>query len=112
MGIGDMGYIDDEGYLFILDRKSDMILSGGMNIYPAEIESVMINHPQIAEAGVIGVPDDRWGEPVKAVVRLKPGKPVTVEEIIAWCRGKIAGYRISKSVDFVEDFQERQRERS
>lgn len=99
-----MGYIDDKGYLFILDRKSDMILSGGMNIYHAEMESIMINPPQTAEAAVIGVPDDQWGESVKVVVRLMPGKPVTAEEIIAWCRGKMAGYRIAKSVDFVEDF--------
>ncbi|NPU85227.1 MAG: AMP-binding protein [Syntrophaceae bacterium] len=104
MGIGDMGYMDDKGYVYIVDRKSDMIISGGMNIYPAEIEAVMIGHPVIAEIAVIGVPDEKWGESVKAIIRLEPGKTSTAREIIEWCRGKMAGYRIPKSVDFVDDF--------
>ncbi len=104
MGIGDMGYMDAGGYIYIVDRKSDMIISGGMNIYPAEIEAVMINHPQIAEVAVIGVPDDQWGENVKAIVRLQPGQEATGEDVIAWCKGKMAGYRVPKSIDFVADF--------
>lgn len=104
LGIGDMGYMDKDGYIFIVDRKSDMIISGGMNIYPAEIEAVMIDHPQIAEVAVIGIPDEQWGESVKAIVRLAPGQEVSGEDIIAWCKGKMAGYRVPKSVDFVADF--------
>lgn len=104
LGIGDMGYMDDEGYVYLVDRKSDMIISGGINIYPAEIEAVMVNHPQIAEVAIIGVPDEKWGESVKAVVRLMEGATLTEKELIAWCRGKMAGYRIPRSVDFVTDF--------
>ncbi len=103
MGLGDMGYLDEEGYLYVVDRKSDMIVSGGMNIYPAEIEAVMIGHPKIAEVAVIGVPDEKWGQSVKAVVIPAPGVEVTEEEIIEWCRGKMAGYRIPRSVDFVSE---------
>ena len=104
MGIGDMGYMDDEGYIYLVDRKSDMIISGGINIYPAEIEAVMIDHPDIEEPAVIGVPDEKWGELVKAVLSLEEGATATEQDIIDWCRGKMAGYRIPRSVDFVTDF--------
>jgi acyl-CoA synthetase (AMP-forming)/AMP-acid ligase II len=104
LGIGDMGYMDEEGHVYIVDRKSDMIISGGSNIYPAEIETVMINHPDIEEVAVIGVPDDKWGESVKAVIRLKKGATATEKDIIEWCRGKMAGYRVPRSVDFVSDY--------
>ncbi len=104
MGLGDMGYVDEEGYLYVVDRKSDMIVSGGMNIYPAEIEAVMIGHPKIAEVAVIGVPDEKWGQSVKAVIVPAPGEEITEEEIIEWCRGKMAGYRLPRSVDFVSEF--------
>jgi long-chain acyl-CoA synthetase len=104
LGIGDMGYMDDEGHVYLVDRKSDMIISGGINIYPAEIEAVMVNHPQIAEVAIIGVPDEKWGESVKAVVRLMEGATLTEKELIEWCQGKMAGYRIPRSVDFVTDF--------
>jgi acyl-CoA synthetase (AMP-forming)/AMP-acid ligase II len=104
LGIGDMAYMDEAGYVYIVDRKSDMIISGGMNIYPAEIEVVMIGNSKIAEVAVIGVPDEQWGENVKAIVRITPGQTTTEEEIIEWCRGKMAGYRIPKSVDFIDDF--------
>ena len=104
LGIGDMAYLDKEGYIYIVDRKSDMIISGGMNIYPAEIEVVMIQNPKIMEVAVIGVPDERWGENVKAVIRLHQGVEATEAEIIEWCKGKMAGYRVPKSVDFVEDY--------
>ena len=104
MCLGDMGYLDKEGYLYMVDRKSDMIVSGGMNIYPAEIEAVMIGHPKIAEVAVIGVPDEKWGQSVKALIIAAPGMDVTEEEIIEWCRGKMAGYRIPRSVDFVSEF--------
>lgn len=104
LGIGDMGIMDEEGYVTIVDRKSDMIISGGANIYPAEIEEVMIRNGKIAEVAVIGVPDEKWGESVKALVRLQPGQEATPEEIIEWCRGKMAGYRVPRSVEFVADF--------
>ena len=104
MGLGDMAYMDEEGYIYVVDRKSDMIVSGGMNIYPAEIEAVMIGHPAIAEVAVIAVPDDKWGQSVKALVIKAQGVEITEEEIIEWCRGNMAGYRVPRSVDFVTEF--------
>lgn len=103
-GIGDVGYMDDDGYIYVVDRKKDMIISGGSNIYPAEIEGKILNHPKIAEVAVIGVPDEKWGEAVLALVKLKPEMAATPEEIITWCRGKMAGYIIPKKVEFVTDF--------
>ncbi len=99
---GDAGYLDNKGYLFIYDRVKDMIVSGGENIYPAEVESALFGHPDVADVAVIGVPDDRWGEAVKAVVVKKPGAGVTAGELIAWARDRIAGYKLPKSVDFIE----------
>jgi long-chain acyl-CoA synthetase len=104
LGIGDMGFMDEDGYVTIVDRKSDMIISGGSNIYPAEIEEVMIKNDKIAEVAVIGVPSEQWGESVKALVRLQPELEATPEEIIEWCSGKMAGYRIPRSVEFVADY--------
>jgi long-chain acyl-CoA synthetase len=104
MGIGDMGFMDEEGFVTIVDRKSDMIISGGANIYPAEIEEVMVKNGKIAEVAVIGVPDEKWGESVKALIRLQPNQEATPEEIVEWCKGKMAGYRVPKSVEFVADF--------
>ena len=98
---GDAGYLDEDGYLYIHDRIKDMIISGGENIYPAEVESALCDHPDIAEAAVIGIPDDKWGEAVKAVVALKPGKTATPTDIINFTRERIAGYKTPKSVDFV-----------
>ena len=99
---GDAGYLDDKGYLYIHDRVKDMIVSGGENIYPAEVESAMFGHPDVADVAVIGVPDDRWGEAVKAVVVRKPGAGVTEGDLITWARERIAGYKLPKSVDFIE----------
>ena len=99
---GDAGYLDDKGYLFIYDRVKDMIVSGGENIYPAEVESALFGHPAIADVAVIGIPDDRWGEAVKAVVVKKPGMDLKAGELIDWARERIAGYKLPKSVDFVE----------
>jgi long-chain acyl-CoA synthetase len=99
---GDAGYFDEHGYLFIHDRVKDMIVSGGENVYPAEVESVLYSHPAVADAAVIGAPDERWGEAVKAVVVLKPGQTASERDVIEHCRGKIAGYKIPKSVDFVD----------
>jgi len=99
---GDAGYFDDEGYLYIHDRVKDMIVSGGENVYPAEVENALFSHPAVADAAVIGVPDDKWGEAVKGVVVLKAGAGATAEEIIAHCRTKIAGYKCPKTIDFIE----------
>ncbi len=99
---GDAGYLDEDGYLFIHDRVKDMIISGGENIYPAEVESAVYGHPHVAEVAVIGVPDDRWGEAVKAVVALKPGAPRDPESIIAFARTRIAGFKAPKSIDFID----------
>jgi len=99
---GDAGYLDEDGYLFIHDRVKDMIISGGENIYPAEVESAVYGHPHVAEVAVIGVPDEKWGEAVKAVVAPKPGVTPDAEDIIAFARTRIAGFKAPKSVDFVE----------
>ncbi len=98
---GDAGYMDEDGYLYIHDRIKDMIISGGENIYPAEVESALCDHPDVAEAAVIGVPDDKWGEAVKAVVVMKPGKQATATDIINFTRERIAGYKTPKSVEFI-----------
>ena len=99
---GDMGYLDADGYLFLKDRKKDMIISGGENIYPKEVEIVLVTHPSIAEAAVIGIPHQKWGEAVKACVVLKPGKKASPEEIISWTRERIATFKCPKSVDFMD----------
>ena len=98
---GDAGYLDVDGYLYIHDRIKDMIVSGGENIYPAEIESVIFSHPAVADVAVIGVPDDVWGEAVKAVVVPRPDAQVTGDEIIAFTRERIAHYKAPRSVDFM-----------
>jgi fatty-acyl-CoA synthase len=99
---GDAGYFDKEGFLYIHDRVKDMIVSGGENIYPAEVENAVMGHPAVADCAVIGVPDEKWGEAVKAIVVLKAGQTATAEDIIAFCRTRIAGYKVPKSVDFVD----------
>jgi acyl-CoA synthetase (AMP-forming)/AMP-acid ligase II len=100
---GDAGYFDAEGYLYIHDRVKDMIVSGGENIYPAEVESALAGMAGIADLAVIGVPDEKWGESVKAIVVTKPGEALTADEIIAYARTQIAGYKIPRSVDFIAE---------
>lgn len=100
---GDVGYIDEKGYLYIYDRKRDMIITGGENVYPAEVENILYSHPAIADVAVIGVPDEQWGEAVKAVAVLRPGSFLSADELIAYAKGKVAGFKIPKSVDFVSD---------
>lgn len=99
---GDIATVDEDGYIYIIDRKKDMIISGGSNVYPREVEEVLFAHPDIQDACVIGVPHEIWGEAVKAVVVCRPGKSITEEELIAYCREHVAGYKVPKSVDFVE----------
>lgn len=99
---GDAGYLDEDGYLYIHDRVKDMIISGAENIYPAEVESAVYGHPHVAEVAVIGVPDDKWGEAVKAIVAPKPGVTPDAEDIIAFARTRIAAFKAPKTVDFIE----------
>jgi len=99
----DLGKMDEDRYLYIVDRKKDMIISGGENIYAKEIDDVLYSHPAILEAAAIGVPDKDWGEAVKAVVVLKPGMTVTEEEIIRFCKERLASYKKPKSVDFMNE---------
>jgi acyl-CoA synthetase (AMP-forming)/AMP-acid ligase II len=99
---GDAGSMDTDGFVYIRDRIKDMIVSGGENVYPAEVESVLAHHPAVADIAVIGVPDDRWGETVKAVAVRKPGAELDERELIDWTRDRLAGFKRPTSVDFVE----------
>ncbi len=99
---GDAGYIDDEGYLFIVDRVKDMIVSGGENVYSSEVESALSQHPAVSASAVIGIPSEKWGEAVHAVVVLRPGQQSTPEELRAHCKTLIAGYKCPVSVEFRE----------
>ena len=99
---GDAGYLDDDGYLYIADRVKDMIISGGENIYPAEIESALMAHPAVADAAIIGIPDERWGETVKAIVVRAAGTEPTEHELIEWCRGRLATYKCPTTVDWAD----------
>ena len=100
---GDVGYLDEGGCLFIMDRSKDMIISGGENIYPREIEEVIFQHPAVREVAVMGVPDPQWGEAIKAIVSVVPGQQVTGKELIDFCKDSIASYKKPKSVDFVDE---------
>jgi acyl-CoA synthetase (AMP-forming)/AMP-acid ligase II len=99
---GDMGYLDEAGCLHLVDRKNDMIISGDENIYPAEIERVLVQHPKIFEVTVVGVPDEKWGESPRACVVLHPGESAPAEEIIGFCDGRLARYKRPRSVEFLE----------
>ena len=101
--VGDIAYRDADGYYLICDRQIDMVISGGVNIYPAEVEAALHAHPAVMDVAVIGVPDDQWGESVKAVVQLRPGAQATADELIDFAAGRIAGYKKPRSIDFVED---------
>jgi long-chain acyl-CoA synthetase len=102
--LGDMGYVDDDGWLFLTDRSANLIISGGVNVYPAEIDAVLLTHPAVADAATIGVPHPEWGEQVKAVIELKVGiepSDALASELMARCRDQLAGYKCPRSVDFV-----------
>ncbi|OBX20421.1 acyl-CoA synthetase [Erythrobacter sp. QSSC1-22B] len=101
MHTGDAAYMDEDGYVFIQDRIKDMIITGGENVYPAQVESAIYGHPAVAEVAVIGVPDEHWGEAVKACIVAKPGEEVDPEAIIAWTRERLAGFKVPKSIDVI-----------
>jgi long-chain acyl-CoA synthetase len=101
--VGDMGWLDADGYLFLSDRKIDMIITGGVNVYPAEIEAALLAHPEVGDAAVFGVPSEEWGEEVKAVVEPAPGVPADDalrERLLAHCRARLAGYKCPRSIEF------------
>jgi acyl-CoA synthetase (AMP-forming)/AMP-acid ligase II len=102
MHTGDLGYLDADNFVFVVDRKKDMIISGGENIYSWEVEEALRSHPAVGEAVVIGVPDPEWGESVKAFVVARPGAAPSAEDLIAHCRSVIASYKKPRSVEFVE----------
>ncbi len=97
---GDLGYLDKDGFLFIVDRKKDLIIRGGYNVYPREIEEVLYTHPQIAEAAVVGIPDARLGEEVKAFVTTRPGPTVSEQELIDYVKERVAAYKYPRHVEF------------
>jgi acyl-CoA synthetase (AMP-forming)/AMP-acid ligase II len=99
---GDLGKLDEDGYLYFVDRKKDLIKTGGENVYPQEVEAVLNQHPSIAEVTVIGVPDPRWGQVVTAVIVPRGGGGVSLEDVRALCEGKIAGYKIPKAIELVD----------
>jgi long-chain acyl-CoA synthetase len=104
--LGDVGYLDDDGYLYLTDRSANLIISGGVNIYPAEVEAVLLTHPAVGDAAVIGVPNDDWGEEVKAVIETQPdveGTPELVRELIAFCKERLASYKAPRTVDFTDE---------
>jgi long-chain acyl-CoA synthetase len=103
--VGDIGYLDEDGYLYLHDRKSDMIISGGVNIYPAEVESELAVHPAVGDAAVFGIPHDEWGEEVKAVIEPAPGYtpgPELTEELLGFLGSRVAKFKLPKSIDYVE----------
>jgi fatty-acyl-CoA synthase len=100
---GDLAKTDEEGYVYIVDREKDMYISGGENIYPAEIEKVLHSHPKIFDAGIVGVPDEKWGEVGKAFIVIKPGETMSNGEIFEFLKGKVAKYKIPKYVEFIEE---------
>jgi acyl-CoA synthetase (AMP-forming)/AMP-acid ligase II len=99
---GDVGYQDAHGYFYILDRLKDMIVAGGENVYSGEVEAVIYTHPAVREVAVFGIPDPKWGEVVKACVVLKPGKTLTAEELVAYCRRSLANFKVPRSIEFCE----------
>jgi long-chain acyl-CoA synthetase len=101
--VGDAGYLDEDGYLYLADRKSDMVISGGVNIYPRELENALLEHPEIVDCAVLGVPDDEWGEILYAVVQRTAGSTLDGDGVVAWAREKLADYKRPRIVEFVDE---------
>jgi len=99
---GDAARMDEDGFYYIVDRTKDMYISGGENVYPAEVESVLYQIPQLAEAAVIGIPDERWGEVGKAIVVVKPGQILTADQVLAHCAENLARYKLPRTVEFID----------
>lgn len=100
---GDLGYLDEEGYLYVVDRRSDLVVTGGENVAPAEVEGVLREHPSVAEAAVVGLPDPEWGERVAAAVELRPGMWTTPDALVAFCRARLAGFKVPREVRIVAE---------
>lgn len=100
--VGDLARRDAEGFIYIVDRKKDMIITGGVNVYPREIEEVLVRHPDIAEVAVIGVPDARWGETLLTFAVVRPGSTLTAADIVAFCHGKLAAFKIPKELELID----------
>jgi len=104
--LGDLGHVDDEGYLYLADRRTDLIISGGVNVYPAEVEDALVLHPAVADVAVIGVPDDEMGQSVKAVVQPAADRqagPELAEELLTHCRTVLSGFKRPRAIDFVDE---------
>jgi len=99
---GDLGYLDAEGYLYVVSRRTDLIISGGENIYPAELESILLSHPAVEEAAVVGLPDVRWGQAPVAAIKLRPGAAPGEDQLIAFCRARLGGYKVPRAICFVD----------
>jgi long-chain acyl-CoA synthetase len=100
---GDIGHVDEDGYILITDRKKDMVLVGGFNVYPRDVEDILFQHPKVALAAVVGVPDAKSGEVVKAYIQLKPGETANEQEILEFCKENMAGYKRPKIVEFRDE---------
>jgi long-chain acyl-CoA synthetase len=98
---GDLGRMDEDGFFYIVDRSKDMIITGGINVYSSEVEEVLYQHPAVMEAAVIGVPDEKWGESVKAIVALRPGEQAEAAVLIEYCRARLGTYKVPRTVDFL-----------
>jgi len=103
LSVGDVAYFDEEGFVYICDRKSDMIISGGMNVYPAEIEAALERHPAVQEVAVFGIPSEEWGEAVHAIVVTQPGAQLSESDVIDYARAHLAGYKLPRSVSFLDE---------
>jgi acyl-CoA synthetase (AMP-forming)/AMP-acid ligase II len=101
--VGDLARRDEDGYIFLVDRKNNMIISGGENVYPSEVEALIGAHPKVKDVAVIGIADAKWGERVHAVIVRRDGEMATPEEILDWCKDRIAGYKRPKSVSFIRE---------